>query len=202
MLNNSASHYLTGSCAKSLSIFSTSSWINLPRSSLSCLLRSWALLYSNWDWALNWQSKYISVACPLSHKYIFHVSKRVFTKPCKCIIRSDVSVCNVISVTTGVRWSVLLVDRGQICLQRRRSSVSPLWEPPSAAGFLQLSPGLCLHPLYPLWVRETYVISLTFLLIEVWHILYITANHYAYCRLRRQPLIFIMFLSCFIFFST
>lgn len=48
---NSVSHYLTGSCscAKSLSIFSTSSWSNLQWSSLSRLLCSCDLLYSNWD---------------------------------------------------------------------------------------------------------------------------------------------------------
>lgn len=45
-------------CARSLSIFSTSSWINLLLSSLSFLLCSSTWLYSCWDWVM--KGNYIS----------------------------------------------------------------------------------------------------------------------------------------------
>lgn len=52
-------------------------------------------------------------------------------------------------------WNVLLDHRGLVSLERSHSSVSPLWEPPSAAGSSPLSSGPVRQPPYPLSVWET-----------------------------------------------
>lgn len=58
---------------------------------------------------------------------------------------------NIISKMVQIGWCALHVDRSQISLQQLCSSASLLSEPPSAAGFLPISPGLFLHILYPLF---------------------------------------------------
>lgn len=92
MLNNIGFHYLTSSCswAKSLSILSTSSWINLPWSSLSCLLRSWALLCSNWDWWLNWQNKCLTLA-QINLSLMGYSQSQVHLVSCTCSVSYEVA---------------------------------------------------------------------------------------------------------------